>query len=45
MIIIPSDANLQQQLEKIGRPADLSGGTFVNLTRHELREQTRQPQR
>ncbi|CAK9098091.1 unnamed protein product [Durusdinium trenchii] len=26
MIIIPSDANLQQQLEKIGRPADLSGG-------------------
>jgi len=42
MIIIASDANLEEEVCKIGKPGILSGGTFVDLSRHELRQQTKQ---
>ena len=41
MIIIASDANLEEVC-KIGKPGILSGGTFVDLSRRELRQQAKQ---
>ena len=42
MIIIASDANLEEEVCKIGKPGILSGGTFVDLSRRELRQQAKQ---
>ena len=40
MIIIASDANLEE-LGKVGKSGVLAGGTFVDLTRKELRQQAK----
>ena len=37
MIIIAPDADLDEELGKLGKPGILKGGTFVDLSRKELR--------
>ena len=41
MIIIASDSNLEEELGKVGKSGVLTGGTFVDLTRKELRQQAK----